>query len=362
MDQLKANYDRVLLMMAGLLLVAVSLYAWLGASSVVAEFPAPTVLASGAPFEPDGDLASLQADAPKAKSASDTIWQEQDSSLFVSRVYLLREGQLVDILESETELVPGISNLWILKYKLDYTDRDLGQGDPDNDGFSNSEEFRAGTDPTDAGSKPAAWTKLRLASSKIDKLRVKFVSLSGGTLDRVQINTVSEENSVSLSGATEFYPRASKNVITADGKEIKVDEKVILLAERSPTGAPYFMPTPLMFESAGLNAPRHDPAIGAEVETPFVVLRSTADGKEIRLEQGEVKDSPYSLATLQDTKSGGESFSLRSGQEFELGPGQRYKLIDVSEESATIQDLVSGEQHSVPRLVTNVNLPPPTEQ
>ena len=362
MDQIKANYDRVLLIAVGLLLLAVALYTALGLSSVQEEFPAPDVRSSGEAFEPDAALASLQAEAAKVHDASGTVWSEQASSLFVSRRYLLSEGNLIDIEESGTQLVPGIDNDWILKHDLDYTDRDLGMADPDNDGFTNSEEFRAGTDPTAADSKPAAWTKLRLASSEIEKLRVKFVGLAGGTLDRVQINTVSEENSASLSGATEFYPRATESVRTVNNQEITVDEKVILLAERSDKGFPYFILTPLMFERADFNAPRYDSAVGGEVKTPFVILRSTADGTEIRLEQGEVKDSPYSLATLKDTKSGGREYSLRSGQDFEFTDGLRYMLIDVSEQSATIKNLASGEQHSIPRLANDVISPPPAQE
>lgn len=345
MDQLKANYDRVLLLLAGLLLIAVSLYAARGLSSIPEAFPTPPARTSGAPFEPEAALASLQIEAPKAKDASGTVWQEQESSLFVSRVYLLRESALVDILESETELVPGIANAWILKYKLDYTNRDLAQGDPDSDGFSNAEEFRAGTDPTDANSTPAAWSKLRLASSKIEKLRTKFESLPQGDLKVVQINTVSSEDPSALTGVSKFYQLGD----------------AIVLSETSADGRPMTVETPLTFQSAKIIRRRNE-KINSEEEVPQITLVSSVDGMEIELVQGEVKDSPYSLATLQDTKGGGQSYALRSGQEFELGPGQRYKLIDVSAEAATIKELSSGEQHTIPHLATDATLPPQIEQ
>jgi hypothetical protein len=252
---------------------------------------------------------------------------------------------LVDILQSETELVPGIANAWILKYKLDYTNRDLAQGDSDSDGFSNSEEFRAGTDPTDANSKPAAWSKLRLASSKIEKLRTKFVSLPEGDLKRVQINTVSAEDPSAVTGGSMFYELGD----------------AIVLSETSADNRPMTVETPLTFRSAKFIRLKNEKT-NSEEEVPQITLLSSVDGMEIELVQGEVKDSPYSLATLKDTKSGGQEYSLRSGQEFELDAGQRYKLIDVSAEAATIKDLASGEQHSIPRLATDAILPPQIEE
>ena len=131
MDQIKANYERVILMAAGLLLLAVALYTALGLSSVQEEFPAPDVRSSGEAFEPDAALAGLQAEAAKVHDASGTVWSEQASSLFVSRRYLLSEGNLIDIEESGTQLVPGIDNDWILKHDLDYTDRNLAEADAD---------------------------------------------------------------------------------------------------------------------------------------------------------------------------------------------------------------------------------------
>ena len=77
MDQIKANYDRVLLIAVGLFLLAVALYTALGLSSVQEEFPAPDVRSSGESFEPDTALAGLQAEAAKVQDESGAVWSEQ---------------------------------------------------------------------------------------------------------------------------------------------------------------------------------------------------------------------------------------------------------------------------------------------
>jgi len=343
MDKIKANYDRVLLVVAGVILLGVALYAGLNISSLRDEFPVPPVRDRGAAFEENPILAQLHAEAAKFREPSPSAWAADDRSLFVSRVYLLREGQLVDILESDVELYPGIPNAWILKHGLDYTDRNLAQADPDGDDFTNLEEFRAGTNPMDGKSKPASWSKLRLTASKIDKLRTKFESLPRGDLEVVQINTVSAENPRALTGASQFYRRGD----------------MIKLSESGPDGKQVETPTPLQFTAAKF-IKRLNPNTNSEEEIPQITLLNATDGLEIELLQGEVKDSPYSLATVQDTRSG-QTMELRSGQEFELEAGQRYKLIDVSEEAATIQDLSSGEKHTIPRPETDAISAPPSE-
>jgi hypothetical protein len=346
MDRIKAHYDRYLLMLGGVLLAGVALLVVMNAGQLPAQFAPVTPPTSGETFAEDAAIARLRAD--RAQMDARQTWQDGDGSLFVSRVYLLRDGALVDILESGAELFPGMANSWILEHNLDYTDANLPDNDPDADGFTNREEFEGKTNPQDAASKPALWTKLRLVGSKIEKLRVKFEGLSGGSLDEVQINTVNADDPKKLSGGSQFYPRKNKQVRTANGEDIEVDENVILLAEKTTAGLSYFVPTPLQFEKADFNQPRFDSAVGAEVKTPYVVLRSMADGREIRLEQGEVKDSPYSLATLQDTRSGGQTYELRSGETFKLGEADTYKLVDAKEEKAIIENLQTGDRHDIP--------------
>lgn len=344
MDYVKANYGRLLLLLSGLLLVAAAFYVVSSFSALQSEYQTPPPRDRGAEFAPNEVLARLQIEAGKLAEPAKSLWEEHDRSLFVSRVYLLRDGQLVDIFESDAQLYPGIDNAWILKHGLDYTDPNLAGKDPDTDGFTNIEEFRAGANPVSEASKPPVWTKLRLSATKIDKLRTKFEALPQGDLKSVQINTVSSEDPSALTGESRFYEKG----------------EMITLSETGPDGRKIETATPLQFVEARM-INRLNPKTNSEENVPVITLLNTADNLKIELTQGEVKDSPYSLATLVDTRSGGKEFALRTGQQFELDPGQGYKLVDVSEEAAIIQDLASGERLSIPRLKINATPQPPTE-
>ena len=347
MDYLKANFDRVLLVAAGLFLAAVAVYSALGRGSLASDFPLPAAAGKTAPFQPSSEIAQLAAEEQKLAEPATAAWapppMEDGGSLFVSRVYLLGEGGLVDLYDSDVQLygAEGIPNAWVLQHNLDYTDRQLPARDPDSDGFSNLEEYGAGKDPNNAQSKPDTWIKLRLVSGQREQLRLRFMSLPSGTLDEVAINTMSPNDPSKLSGSTQFYPRAQEEVRTPDGKIGAVDRNILLLAGRNAAGEEVFEVTPFKFLRAEW---RTDEKTGEEV--PVAILLNEVDGAPFELPREAIKDSPFSLATLQDSRDGGQTWTLRSGKEFELD-GEAYKLIDVSGEAATIQKVSSGDMIDV---------------
>jgi hypothetical protein len=205
MDYVKANYGQLLLLLSGLLLVAAAFYAVSSFSALESEFQTAPPRDRGAEFAANETLARLQSESGKLAAPSDKAWEERDLSLFVSRVYLLRDGQLVDIVDSQIELIPGIPNDWLLKHELDYTDAEIAQRDPDADKFSNMEEFSAGTNPRDASSMPPLWTKLRVKSFEKIPFRLKFMgapSLRPG--EPFDENTEFSINTLDYSSPTQF--------------------------------------------------------------------------------------------------------------------------------------------------------------
>lgn len=328
MDQIKANYERVILMAVGLLLLAVALYTALGLSSVQEEFPAPDVRSSGEAFEPDAALAGLQAEAAKVHDASGTVWSEQASSLFVSRRYLLSEGNLIDIEESGTQLVPGIDNDWILKHDLDYTDRNLAEADADGDGFTNLEEFTAGTVPKDTTSKPPLWTKLRLKSFEKIPFRMKFMgapSVRPG--EPFQPDTEFSVNTLDYSSPTQFV-RVGDKIAGTDLEITRAESK------------------------SAVNT------VGTNVDASELMVKDTATGDVIVLVAGREVDSPYSFALLVDTIRG-EEIRVEKGKTFPFGPeGSSYKLIDVDSVAAVLEQVGSeGSSLKVPPLTTSAETP-----
>ncbi len=360
MPDLKANYDRYLLAGLGLLLGGIGMWLVMAHTAAKEGATLPPQAPAPQPFVPSEAVAQLKQDSAAMTAIRRWDKSSNGASPFVSRVYLLKDDRLVDILEAGNDLFPGIPNNWLLDHGLDYLDTALPQRDPDSDGFTNAEEFAAKTNPRDPKSKPALWTKLQLTDVKIEKLRFTFKSLPTGSTDKVAINTISAENPSELSGATQIYPRSSKKVRTPAGDQ-DIDENILLLAERAADGSQVFEPTPFRFEEVRVETGgKFNPATNAKEDLMVAVLKNTADGKSVELELDEVKDSPYPLATFLDTRNG-KSTEMNLGQVLRLSPEESYKLVDVTEKEAKLQGLATGEQYSVPRAATvspPSNIPP----
>lgn len=339
MADLKHNYDRLLLSGAGLLAAAVAVLVITGATAAREEAGLSGGTAKKEPFAGDPHVETLRTD--RNALAERKPWGTSGSSPFVSRVYLLKDDRLVDILESGNDLFPGISNAWIVEHSLDYLDPGLPEADPDTDGFTNFEEFTAKTNPRDTASKPAEWTKLRLGDVKIEQMQLIFTGRD--VKGRAMINSVAASSDALTGrpiGPTKTYV-AGDTVIVA---KFRQGFAVTYEEEKTP------------FRLADFRVEkRENPRITVDGkpkvdEIVFAVLESTSgDGTRVELEAGLPQTSPYSLASLIDTRPGGTTVQIRTGDSFVLGQSSRYKLVDVSEENATIEDLGSGDRHVIPK-------------
>ena len=342
MPDLKKYYDRYLLAAAGLVLAAVAVLLAFYSGSAKEAAVIPPASGREEPFAANGGVELLRLD--RAAMDERRTWSEatNGASTFVSRVYLLTDGGLVDILESGNELFPGIPNQWILTYGLDYLDTGLPERDPDSDGFTNFEEFTAQTNPRDKSSSPEEWTKLRLSDVKIEQLQNIFTGRD--EKGRAMINSVAATSDALQGrpiGPTKAYSPGDTIIVAKyrPGYSVTYDE------EKTPFRLKEFRvedrPNPRITVDG---KPQID-------KIEIAILESTAGDKAtIELEAGKPSTSPYSLATLIDTRPGGQpSMQVRSGDALTLGESAKYKLVDVSEETATIEDLATQERHTVPR-------------
>lgn len=330
MEYLKANYARLLVLVAALILIGAALYVVSAAQEFKSNFVPPPASGRGARFVPDEKLAALKAEAGKLSEPGKFSWEIGEGSLFVSRVYLLRDGELVDILESDTQLYPGVPNEWILKYGLDYGDRDLMAKDTDSDGFTNEEEFRAGTNPRDPASRPPLWTKLRLASYEKIPFRIKFE----GAPDSKPWDLPQ--------GAKSFPPRTMFTINTIDFSEptqfLKIGDKI------KGTELKLIEAVPKMAKNR----------LGTDIDISELFVQDSTTKDKIILVAGKEVDSPYSYAILSYPVTG-QDIRVEKGKTFALPPsGDTYKLIDAGSEGALIESVsVPGERHTVPPLTAS---------
>lgn len=153
---------------------------------------------AGLPELPVGS--SARTSVVEAKKKGDTIRQaRQDLQMKVSKlaglqgkegehrvfvsaqlVYLPENPEPVQPLDRKMKTEDGMEVGWKIKFALDPADPQIKDGDLDGDGFTNLEEFLAGTDPTRKEDSPAKESKLRSRSADPLPMVVSFPEKSGG--------------------------------------------------------------------------------------------------------------------------------------------------------------------------------------
>ncbi|HEY8900431.1 MAG TPA: Amuc_1099 family pilus-like system protein [Chthoniobacterales bacterium] len=310
MDWLKQHYDRVILAVIGFLGLA---FAGIIISQALSF---GDIFASrNSSKKPNNAVPPPATELVKERLALITKpdeWGPHKGSLFVSDPYLIKdEGNPVNPLEpGQPPLHPPIDNAWLVKYSLDYADPDLPNADPDNDKFSNLEEFLGKTDPTSASSKPGYISKLRLAEFIQVPFRLKF----SGSPDDGQTFAI---NTLDLRQPTQFLAMGAK-IPNTPYKIVNYEKKT-------------------------------ENKDGYDADVSELTVENQDSGQKIALVFDKPVNDPTVYAKFKYLWDGSE-FKVKKGDRFSVKPdvSVKYKLIDISNTEAVIEN-PQGDKITVPK-------------
>jgi len=314
MDWIKNNYEKFALLLVSLGLLAVSVLLILNTRSFIATFDELKTSVVENNKVPPLDL-SLLEDAKNTvqKPAS---WAAHPGSLFVSQRYILKDGILINPFKPDPNgqnlpLHPPVPNEWFIKTSLDITDQDILTEDADGDGFTNLDEFTAGTDPLDKNSHPAYTTKLKLF--QFIKVPFRLIFNARPDADSFQINTID------LNQASQ--------ILKVGDQILGTKFKIIKFVEKHTTNS-----------------------LGTDEDASELTIQNTETQDQVVLIYGKQVDSPDTYAAFKYLWNNTQ-FNVKKNQEFSLKPevDVKYKLIDINDTEAVIQTK-TGEKITIPHF------------
>ena len=295
-DWFKANYDRAVLIAAGLFLFISALAIWWSAIQFDNQLTAPLAVRPKAASQPP---VAAELDRAAELLQKPTQWKSSArSGLFVPEKHFIGADGMPATLEN-TQVHAPVPNEWFEKYGLPIEDADALEQDPDKDGFTNLDEWQGNTDPTNAESHPDYTTKLHLVSATEEPFRYMFASR---TRDKFGINSIDETE------PTQFL-KVGDVIRGTDFKIVKFTEK----KERNQ--------------------------YGMNMDVSELLLEHQNSQVQLTLVKGKIATSPQSVATFVYTWGGRKEFEVRKDQEFPLATAEgnrTYKLIDVRPDKAVI--------------------------
>lgn len=327
MDWIKKNHEKFSLLLLSLALFGVSVFLVLNARSFLTVFDSirgNVVHSTNIPALETGRMEDAKVELRKS-----SVWTGHRGSLFVSRKYLIKDGVLYDPLEGETNgvpLHPPIPNAWFFKYNLDILDSDILDQDPDGDGFTNLEEWKNlkgdgsdATDPTNKNSHPPYYTKLRLERYIREHFLMLFAAYDG---DPAKPESLTFQINAITAGKPSQFLKLGEIIAGTKFKITKFEQKKEI-----------------------------DPKTSAERDVSEVTAENTETGDKVVLVLEKLADSPDSYALFKYVWNNTE-LKVKKDKEFSLKPEDdlKYKLVDIKEQEAVIENLKTHEQIKVPHL------------
>jgi len=205
---------------------------------------------------------------------------------------------------------------WFKKYHLDLNDPKMLDADPDGDGFTNREEFLAGTDPLDPNSHPptvAARSLIKLKEYNEVRLPVVLEAVEG---DKARLKRVE--------GSGESRVETVRAGDTIHGLPLIV-EKVESKQDVDKNGDPVDLSRVILTDSATREKVVLMKDLPAKTSASYALL-SSPDGKiSLKVHHGDVFTWP------------GE-------------PGATYKVVDLSRDQVVLEQVENKKMWTIPRM------------
>lgn len=212
----------------------------------------------------------------------------------------------------------GMPNDWEIEMGLNYQDPRDAFLDPDQDGFSNLEEYLAGTDPFNSEDRPPPAAKLRLYQTRYRNFQLLFQSY---------MPTPQGEGlvfQINFGGRTEFHKL---------GDQVG-DYRITDFQERSTT--------------------RTDPTTGQEVEAknPVLIVQKGTETIELPYQQRIPQQDPRAqLMMLIPPRPRLMPKLYAIGESFTFGE-RTYKVIDIQEMEVRLQDVEANQEFTIPQYTS----------
>lgn len=180
MQKGKSNYERIILAVMALAAIAVSAWFILQANGFSATIVTPSFNRGtevGTPPLVNVDKAiAIASSDPKPWIAP----VRANKPVFLNKSVLLvqKEEEIFDLYLDDKPLRAPMTNKFLRENELDYLSPNVGDLDPDNDGFNNKEEFEKGTSPKDPKNHPLITDKLFLVERISNDYKINLKSSS----------------------------------------------------------------------------------------------------------------------------------------------------------------------------------------
>ncbi len=304
---MKDSWEKFLLISLGLIVAAVSGFFIFKAWTFGGGFGLPS-------SDADSEMPKTKTKRTDAASnfITETIqWELPNKGvggsplpLFVSIPMVEIDGRLVNMLDPEEEPIrPPVSNKWLMDNNLAFLTRAVLSNDPDDDGYTNLEEWHGQTNPKDGASHPPYANKLFMVSRQAQIYRAVFAVKPDDTrfqIKRMATGKWQQKN---------FYLRQGE---TSPDGQIRID---------------------------GFEQKQVVNNQGIRVDASVVHVTFLPKGTKHQLIKRIPTDIPTYFSQLGFELGGGDPFYVKEGDTFPLAldPNTKYRVLKVNEDSTLIE-------------------------